>query len=92
MSIMNNMKGMPDPWIEPATSCLADERLTSYDTPLRAIQPHLNNSPLNKLVALGHFLTQQKRNILYISQKHDPTIQLLYQISKDKFENECEVF
>ncbi|KAG1222336.1 hypothetical protein G6F35_005370 [Rhizopus arrhizus] len=27
---------MPDPWIEPATSRLADERLTSYDTPPRA--------------------------------------------------------
>ncbi|KAG1372929.1 hypothetical protein G6F61_010619 [Rhizopus arrhizus] len=36
MSIMNNMKGMPDPWIESATSRLADERLTSYDTPPRA--------------------------------------------------------
>ncbi|KAI8056475.1 hypothetical protein BDF21DRAFT_481302 [Thamnidium elegans] len=52
------------------------------------IQTQLNNNPLNKLVALGHFLIHQKRNILSISQKHDPTIQLLYQISKDKFENE----
>ena len=29
-----------------------------------SIQPHLNNTPLNKLVALGHFLTQQKRNTI----------------------------
>lgn len=43
------------------------------------------------MVALGHFLIQQKRNILSNGQKHDPTIQLLYQISKDKFENECYV-
>jgi hypothetical protein len=54
-------------------------------------QNHLNENPLNKLVALGHFLIQQKRNILSIGQKHDPAIQLLYQISKDKFENECYV-
>ncbi|KAL7327217.1 hypothetical protein PS15p_209440 [Mucor circinelloides] len=55
------------------------------------VQAQLNNNPFNKLVALGHFLFQQKRNILSIGQKHDPTIQLLYQISKDKFENECYV-
>lgn len=56
-----------------------------------SIQTHLNKNPLNKLAALGHFLIQQKRNILSIGQKHDPTIQLLYQILKDKFENECYV-
>ncbi|RCH82298.1 hypothetical protein CU098_005426, partial [Rhizopus stolonifer] len=57
----------------------------------KSIQTQLNNNPLNKLVALGHFLIQQKRNILSIGRKHDPTIQLLYQISEDKFENECYV-
>ncbi|KAI7908033.1 uncharacterized protein BX663DRAFT_482270 [Cokeromyces recurvatus] len=56
-----------------------------------SIEPHLNNIPLNKLVALSHFLTQQKRNILSVRKKNDPTIQLLYQISKDKFENECHI-
>ena len=46
MSIMNNMKGMPDPWIEPATSRLADERLTSYDTPPRAQSFNIQNTNL----------------------------------------------
>ncbi|KAG2231987.1 hypothetical protein BDF21DRAFT_421818 [Thamnidium elegans] len=54
-----------------------------------SIQIQLNNNLLNKLVALGHFFIQQKRSMLSIGQKHNPTIQLLYQISKDKFENEC---
>lgn len=56
-----------------------------------SIKLHLKNAPLQKLAAFGHFLTQKKRCILWIDKKHDATIQLLYQIAKDKFENECQV-
>jgi hypothetical protein len=55
------------------------------------MENHLSQTPLNQLVALGHFLGQQKKCILSIDKKHDPTIQLLYKISKEKFENECQV-
>jgi hypothetical protein len=57
----------------------------------KSMENHLSETPLNQLVALGHFLSQQKKCILSIDKKHDPTIQLLYQISKEKFENECQV-
>jgi hypothetical protein len=33
---------------------------------------------------------KKKKCILSIDQKYDPTIQLLYKISKEKFENECQ--
>jgi hypothetical protein len=57
----------------------------------KSMENHLSQTPLNQLVALGHFLGQQKKCILSIDKKHDPTIQLLYKISKEKFENECQV-
>ncbi|KAI7891284.1 uncharacterized protein EV154DRAFT_399960, partial [Mucor mucedo] len=56
-----------------------------------SIQSHLKEIPLQKLVALGHFFIQQKRCILSLDKKYDPTIQLLYQIAKEKFEDECPV-
>jgi hypothetical protein len=40
---------------------------------------------------LEHFLCQQKRSILSLDKKEDPSIQLMYQIAKEKFENECKV-
>ncbi|GAA5799251.1 hypothetical protein HPULCUR_004661 [Helicostylum pulchrum] len=56
-----------------------------------SVENHLLQTPLNPLVALEHFLSQQKRSILSIDKKEDPTIQLMYQVSKEKFENECQV-
>jgi hypothetical protein len=38
------------------------------------MENHLSQTPLNQLVALGHFLGQQKKCILSIDKKHDPTI------------------
>jgi hypothetical protein len=56
-----------------------------------SIESHLKEEPLQKLVALGYFFMQQKRCILSLDKKYDPTIQLLYQIAKDKVEDECSV-
>lgn len=56
-----------------------------------SIENHLLQTPLNPLVALEHFLSQQKRSILSMDKKEDPTIQLMYQVAKEKFENECQV-
>jgi hypothetical protein len=57
----------------------------------KSIENHLLQTPLNPLVALEHFFSQQKRSILSMDKKKDPTIQLMYQIAKEKFENECQV-
>ncbi|KAI8047340.1 hypothetical protein BDF21DRAFT_352390, partial [Thamnidium elegans] len=57
----------------------------------KSIEYHLSQNPLNPLVAIGHFFTQQKKSILFIDKKFDPSIKLLYKIAKEKFENECQV-
>lgn len=56
-----------------------------------SIENHLLQTPLNPLVALEYFLSQQKRSILSMNKKKDPTIQLMYQVAKEKFENGCQV-
>lgn len=53
-------------------------------------QNHLLQTLLNLLVALDHFLSQQKRNILSMDKTKNPTIQLMYQVSKERLGNECQ--
>ncbi|KAG0183920.1 hypothetical protein DFQ28_000488 [Apophysomyces sp. BC1034] len=38
------------------------------------------------MVALGIFFTKQKRSLLGLRERKDPTLQLLYRIAKDKME------
>ncbi|KAI8646326.1 hypothetical protein BD408DRAFT_360107 [Parasitella parasitica] len=56
-----------------------------------SIENHLLHTPLNPLVALEHFLSLQKQIILSLDKKQDPTIQLIYLVAKEKFEDECQV-
>lgn len=52
-----------------------------------SIRDHLISTPLPPLVALGAFFTAHKPSLLNHDQRHDPTIQQLYSISKYIFEN-----
>lgn len=52
-----------------------------------SIRDHLIRTPLPPLVALGAFFIAQKPSLLNHDQRHDPTIQQLYSISKHVFEN-----
>lgn len=56
-----------------------------------SIRPYLDNDILQKLVDLGYFFTQRKSCILSVDKRHVPTIRLLYQISKYKFQNKFHV-
>lgn len=53
----------------------------------KSIHDHLTEIPLSPLVALGAYFTSQKTSILDHSQGHDPTIQMLYNLSQKIFEN-----
>ncbi|KAI9262624.1 hypothetical protein EDC94DRAFT_659483 [Helicostylum pulchrum] len=52
-----------------------------------SIRDHLTEIPLSPLVALGAYFTSQKTSILDHSLGHDPTIQMLYNLSQRIFEN-----
>ncbi|KAF1802957.1 hypothetical protein FB192DRAFT_1300018 [Mucor lusitanicus] len=58
------------PWHDWAKSC--------YLINAASISSHLQSSPLNPLVALGHFLIQQKPSIRYIDRNDDKTIQEIF--------------
>ncbi|RCH83577.1 hypothetical protein CU098_008475, partial [Rhizopus stolonifer] len=53
-----------------------------------SIHDHLADSPLSPLVALGTFLATKKPCIIDHGQEQDPTIKMLYNISKNTVENE----
>lgn len=50
-----------------------------------SVSDHLQLTPLNPLVALGHFLIQQKPSLRSIDRNDDETIQLLYTIAQQIF-------
>lgn len=54
------------------------------------INSHVHEQPLKPLVAIEHFLHKQKRTLLGMDSKEraDETIQLLYSIAKQIFEND----
>lgn len=54
------------------------------------INNHVHEQPLKPLVAVEHFLHKQKRTLLSMDSKEraDETIQLLYSIAKQIFEND----
>ncbi|KAI7847639.1 hypothetical protein BDC45DRAFT_412762, partial [Circinella umbellata] len=55
-----------------------------------SISDHLQQSPLNPLVALGYFLIQQKLSLRYIERNDDETIRLLYTIAQQIFGNQLQ--
>lgn len=48
----------------------------------------INEDPMNELVALGYFMSEQKRSILSLEKKEDPTVRLLYEIAKSTLRSE----
>ncbi|KAI8139081.1 hypothetical protein BJV82DRAFT_544858 [Fennellomyces sp. T-0311] len=52
------------------------------------IAAHLSQRPLHPLIALGHFLAEQKMCIIDMTTKNGPTIKALYGIAKRVFEDE----
>ncbi|KAI8394269.1 uncharacterized protein BYT42DRAFT_488958 [Radiomyces spectabilis] len=55
-----------------------------------SISDHLQHTPLNPLVALGHFLIRQKPLLRDIDRNDDITIQQLYNIAKEIFGNDLQ--
>ncbi|KAI9321706.1 hypothetical protein BX666DRAFT_1811613, partial [Dichotomocladium elegans] len=54
-----------------------------------SIRPHLADETLNPLVALAHFLCEQKLSLGSITRQDDPTIQMLYRIAQEAFDEEA---
>lgn len=54
-----------------------------------SIDAHLKEPDLNPMVALGIFFTRQKRSLMGLRERKDPTIQLLYGIAQEKLEGYC---
>lgn len=55
-----------------------------------SISAHISQTVLNPLVALGHFLIQQKLSLRHIDRNDDATIQLLYAIAKELFGDDSQ--
>ncbi|KAI9274366.1 hypothetical protein BDA99DRAFT_424881, partial [Phascolomyces articulosus] len=54
----------------------------------KTISGHLQQIPLDPLVALAHFFIEQQPSLIHMKRQDDETIRLLYSIEKRVFESE----
>ncbi|KAG1515230.1 hypothetical protein G6F52_009736 [Rhizopus delemar] len=51
----------------------------------KSIKEQIKQEPMEPLAALGYFMISQEASLMALSQRFDPTVNLLYSISKDIF-------
>ncbi|KAI8394263.1 uncharacterized protein BYT42DRAFT_609993 [Radiomyces spectabilis] len=66
-------------------SCDNNWAKSCYILNASSIADHLQHTPLNPLVALGHFLIQRKRSLRDVARNDDITVKKIYNIAKGMF-------
>ncbi|KAG1448618.1 hypothetical protein G6F46_011302 [Rhizopus delemar] len=57
-----------------------------------SIHAYLNTQPLHPLVAVAHFLIEQKLSLISMQHRQDPIIQQLFGLAKDSFGTDIEEY